>query len=195
LLEEGGASIEDVAIGGRTAFLADFGELATAQYLLEHGGADIGDTLEGCETIWDLFSQYLIESGRNPKDDHEHYPYVYDATVVTSLLRVMVLHGAPPAELTARLSPQHAQVVADGARLRAGLPAYLAQRRDLLDTHCPLIPPLRMLVHGYEEPTTTDELWATGLGAARQGVVRNRADDGAAAVFLRRSLCLRQKRE
>jgi hypothetical protein len=32
-----------------------------------------------------------------------------------------------------------------------------------LDAHCPLLAPLRDLVHGYEEPTTTDELWATGL--------------------------------
>jgi hypothetical protein len=52
----------------------------------------------------------------------------------------------------------------DGVRLRARLPAYLAQRRALLDAHCPLLPPLQDLVHGYEEPTTTDEIWATGLG-------------------------------
>jgi hypothetical protein len=65
-----------------------------------------------------------------------------------------------------------------------------------LDAHCPLIPPLRALVHGYEEPTTTDELWATGLGAVRQRVVRPQADDGAvAAVPLRRYLRLRQNRE
>jgi hypothetical protein len=108
----------------------------------------------------------------------------------------MVLRVAPPAELSARLSPKHAQVVEDGARLKAGLPAYLARRVVLLDAHCPLIPPLRMLVHGYEEPTTTDELWATGLGAARQRAVRPLADDGAAtALPLRRSLRLRQKRE
>jgi hypothetical protein len=96
-------------------------------------------------------------------------PYVYDATAVTSLLRVMVLRGAPPEDLTTLLhiSPEHAQVVWDGARLKARLPAYLAQRRALLDAHCPLIPPLRMLVHGYGEPTTTNELWVTGLGAVR----------------------------
>jgi hypothetical protein len=108
-------------------------------------------------------------------------PYVYDATAVTSLLRVMVLRGSPPAELTERLSPEHAQVVEEGARLKVRLPAYLAQRQAFLDAHCPLIPPLQDLMNGYEEPTTMDELWATGLGAARQRAVRPRADDGAAA--------------
>jgi hypothetical protein len=131
----------------------------------------------------------LIEGRRALNDEDK--PYVYNATVVTSLLRVMVLQDAPPAELTALLSPVHARVVTDGARLRAGLPAYLVQRRALLNAHCPLIPPLRALVHGYEEPTTTDEVWATGPVEVRQRAVRNRADDGAAAVFLRRSLRLR----
>jgi hypothetical protein len=197
MLQEGGASIQDVANYGWTALLAAAGrgKLATTQYLLEHGGADIGNTHSAGDTIWDMLEESLIESGMVLDNDDE--PYVYDATIVTSLLRAMVLRGAPPVELTARLSPEHAQVVEDGARLKAHLPAYLARRRVLLDVHCPLISPLCTLVHGYEEPTTTDELWATGLGAARQGAVRPRADDGAAdaAVPLRRSLRLRQKRE
>jgi hypothetical protein len=83
------------------------------------------------------------------------------------MLRVMVLHGGPHDQesLIARLAPPFQQILQDGARLRARLPAYLAQRRTLLDAHCPLLPPLQNLVHGYEEPTTTDELWATGLVA------------------------------
>jgi hypothetical protein len=93
---------------------------------------------------------------------------MYDATVVTSLLRAMVSRGAPPVEGTGGLSPEHAQVVQDGARLRARLPAYLAERRALLDAHCPLISPLpeelQALIFMFERPTTTDELWATGLG-------------------------------
>jgi hypothetical protein len=44
-------------------------------------------------------------------------------TMVTVLLRVMTLRGAQQAELTARLSPEHVQVVQEGARLRARLPA------------------------------------------------------------------------
>jgi hypothetical protein len=180
---------------------ADSGELATAQYLLEHGGADIEDTfsddpLDDDKTIWVLLGVYLVEGWINPDDEDDGLPYVYDAAVVTSLLRVMVLRDALPADLTESLSPEHARVVDDGARLRARLPRYLARRRSLLDAHCPLIPPLQALVHGYDEPTTTDELWATGLGAVRRRVVRSRADDGgAAAVPLRRSLRLRQQRE
>jgi hypothetical protein len=50
---------------------------------------------------------------------------------------------------------------------RARLLAHLVRRRALLDAHCPVLPPLiRALVHGYMELTTTEELWATGLGQA-----------------------------
>jgi hypothetical protein len=198
LLKVGGARFGEASNDGNTALIcaAASGELATAQYLLEHEGADIGDTLSDGDKIWDLLAEYLVEGEKDPEDhDEDDKPFVYDATVVTSLLRVMVLRGAPPAELTARLSPAHAQVVEEGARLKAGLSAYLVQRHVLLDAHCPLIPPLWVLVHGYEQPTTTDELWATGLGTVRQRAVRARADDGAAAIPLRRSLRLRQKRE
>jgi hypothetical protein len=58
-------------------------------------------------------------------------------------------------------------VVEEGARLKVALPAYLARWRTLLDAHCPLIAPLLALVRDYDpEPTTTEELWATGLGTA-----------------------------
>ena len=88
----------------------------------------------------------------------------------------MVLRQAPPAELTARPAVARTvhkmvYVVEEGARLQVGLPAYLTQRRVLLNERCLLIAPLRDLVHGYEEPsarmpTTTEDFWATGLGAA-----------------------------
>jgi hypothetical protein len=86
-----------------------------------------------------------------------------ERVAITAVLRVMVLHGGPPKSLTAELMPPLQQIVQDGARLRARLPTYLAERRTLLDAHCPLPPPLLDLVRGYEEPTTTDEFWATGL--------------------------------
>jgi hypothetical protein len=54
-------------------------------------------------------------------------------------------------------------MVKEGMRLRAGFPAYLTQRRALLDEHCPLIAPLRALISEYEVPTTTEKLWAAGL--------------------------------
>jgi hypothetical protein len=98
--------------------------------------------------------QYVLEMALNG-----------DVVVLTAMLRVMVLHGGPPESLTAGLAPPLQQIVHDGARLRERLPTYLAQRRALLDAHCPLLAPLTAMVHDYEEPTTTDELWATGLGA------------------------------
>jgi hypothetical protein len=79
----------------------------------------------------------------------------------------MVLHDDCPPSLSLLLAPEHVRVVEEGARLRARLPAYLARRRAILDKHCPLILPLRVLVHDYDpEPSTTAEIWATGLGAA-----------------------------
>jgi hypothetical protein len=90
---------------------------------------------------------------------------------------------------------QHAWVVEEGARLRAALPAYLVPRRALLDAHCPLIPPLLALVRGYDpEPTTTEELWATGLGVAPQRARRLRPEV-AVALPVRRSARLRQRLE
>jgi hypothetical protein len=129
------------------------GRLKTIARLLVHGGANFGDIWNE----WDEEYQYLLddevnphirENGRHAPKNDNRLPWVYDATAVTSLLQVIILRGALPAWLTARLSLKHAQVVEEGAQLRAGLPAYLAQRRALLDAHCPLIPPLRALVHG-----------------------------------------------
>jgi hypothetical protein len=81
----------------------------------------------------------------------------------------MLVRGDPPPELPEILSRsaatvEHAQIVREGVhvRLRAWLPAYLALRRALLDAHCPLLLPL---VSSYEEPTTTEELRATGLSS------------------------------
>jgi hypothetical protein len=100
---------------------------------------------------------------------------------MTALLRAMVVRGDPPAKLVALLKPEYARVVKEGARLRAALPAYLAQRRAILDATCPLIAPLLALVYGYDpEPTTTEELWAMGLGAAPQRARRPRVEAAVA---------------
>jgi hypothetical protein len=78
----------------------------------------------------------------------------------------MVLREDPPPTLVGTLVPEHARVLEEGARLRARLPAFLAQRRALLDDHCPLISSLLALIRDYDPgPTTTEEIWATGLGA------------------------------
>jgi hypothetical protein len=104
----------------------------------------------------------------------------YIAALV-AVLRALVLRSEPPPPFKALLSSEPARVVQEGARLRARLPAYLVQRRALLDEHCPLLLPLLALVHDYMELTTgenenerasffkrntTEELWATGLGEA-----------------------------
>ena len=83
------------------------------------------------------------------------------------MLRVMLLREEPPdpANFDSSFSLCTARLVQEASQLRARLPAYLVQRRALLDEHCPLIAPLRALVSGYEVPTT-EELWATGLGTA-----------------------------
>jgi hypothetical protein len=79
----------------------------------------------------------------------------------------LCLQAIFPDGLVVQLRPEHERVVEQGARLRAALPAYLVRRRALLDEHCPLIAPLLALVRGNDpEPTTTEELCTTGLGAA-----------------------------
>jgi hypothetical protein len=131
-------------------------------WLLEHAGSDITDVnnnvvIEGKtnngRSVWDLLRTAGLMIG-----------WLHDAATVTALLRVMVLREDCPTELKVALSSEHRQVVEVGARLRVVVPAYLARRRALMDSHCPLLAPLQALVHRYEEPTT-DELWATGLGA------------------------------
>jgi hypothetical protein len=177
---------------------SQWGQLATVQWVLEHGEADMTVTCaDQGTTIWDELGRHFIEDevDTDDSDDDEWHNTNFDAAAVTALLRVMVLKGDPPAGLTARLLPEHARVVHGGGRLRARLPAYLARRQALLYEHYVLIARLLALVHGYGMLTTTDELWATGVGAARQRAARLRADDGAVAAPLRRSARLRQRRE
>jgi hypothetical protein len=161
LLAEGGANITEVNDKGYTALLSaalklTIDNVKTVQWLLEHGKADITDTAPDGQSVWDLLRKHFVASA---------FKGVVAADRLTALLRVMVLQGAPPVDLVVHMHPQHSQVAEEGARLRAGLPAYLARRRALLAEHTSLIAPLRALVSGYEEPTTTEELWATGLGA------------------------------
>jgi hypothetical protein len=162
-LFEAGAGVGAVGDLRDTAVLASAanGRFETMQYLLEEGGA-MDHVSDDGGTVWDMLIRHFraIPLG----DDDEAGT---DVAALTSLLRVMVLRGAPPPALAALLSPEPARVVQECARLRARLPAYLVQRRVLLDEHCPLLlPPLRALVHDYIELTTTDEIWATGLGTA-----------------------------
>jgi hypothetical protein len=103
----------------------------TIQYLIEHGGANLSEVRNDGKDCWDL----LLATFPWKKCD------------VSALLRVMVLRMAPPPALAAKLRPEHAWIIKEGARLRAGIPAYLAGRRALLAAH--LIGPLQAIVSGY----------------------------------------------
>jgi hypothetical protein len=149
LLKTGDAESEN----GVMLVAASCRQLSVVRWLLEYGGVSITEATEKGETIWDLLEGSFVDYNGEWNDA---------IPGLKCLLRVMVLQGAPPDELAEAMSPRMKQVVEDGARLRARLPAYLARRRELLNLHCPVLAPLRDLILGYEEPTT-DELWATGL--------------------------------
>jgi ankyrin repeat protein len=178
LSPEGGASISETNDEGNTALSVAAGcsgfdcHPEIVQWLLEYGGAQITDTYNAGDSVWTvdssnnslrdiLFDAYEMNGdGEYISIDGEYVPTEYiDTDGTTAMLRVMVLHGGPPESLTAKLAPPLQRIVQDGARLRARLPAYLTQRRTLLDAHCPLLPQLWDLVQSYEE------LWATGLEA------------------------------
>jgi hypothetical protein len=148
LLREGVTDVNEADEHGRTAlWLAiKFYKFQTAQWLLKYGGADIYFTV-------DDIGLYILD------------PFCADTAASIALLCVMLLRSDCP-DFPSSCWPKTAQLVQEGAQLRTRLPAYLLQRRALLDTHCPLLPPLVSLVNGYEVPTTTEELWATRLGAA-----------------------------
>jgi ankyrin repeat protein len=159
-LVELGASIEIMDGYGNTALLlsAGRGHYATVQLLLEEAGADINAIVDDGDTVWDLLTAHIENGAADAAGEA-------NATALTSLLRVLVLREDPPLALTALLLRTSTRVVQEGARLRARLPAYLVQRRALLDAHCPLLPPLCDVVYGYMD-LTTEEAWATGIGAA-----------------------------
>jgi hypothetical protein len=132
-------------------------QFLTAQWLVEYGGTDVSNSVHK-DTLWDL----VLDVGYN------------NSAARTALLRAMLLRCD---KFTPSTFGTHAlletgygswimKLVQEGVRLRARLPAYLVQRRALLETHCPLIKPLRAIVSGYEVSSATEDLWATGLGAA-----------------------------
>jgi hypothetical protein len=217
LSSEGGASITEIDDQGNTALLLAADALcfpSLVQWLLEFGGAQITDTDKRGASVWTRKRRYeyqlvgyslaeMLKSAYTKSDDGKFViidgEYIPEGGIVwgpivelTAMLRAMVLHGGPPESLTTELAPPFQQIVHDGVRLRARLPAYLAQRRALVDAHCPLPPPLQALVNSYEVPTTTDELWAMGIGAALQRAKRTRSKRGQFPE--RRSARLRQKR-
>jgi hypothetical protein len=164
-LIELGAEVEAANSDSDTALLesAVGGRFTTMQYLLEEAGANIEDVDNGGGTVWDMLTLHL-------EDVPEDRDVETDLAALASLLQVMLLRGDPPLAVVALLSPEDTDIVQEGARLRAQLPAYLAHRRAYLDLRCPrvsLLPGvLRALIYTCEELATTEELWATGLGEA-----------------------------
>jgi hypothetical protein len=172
VLADGRANILDVdRQTGFTALLSaawvplmpeNYPNLVTIQWLLEYKGANNTDTTADGKTVWDLLlPDVLADANSIVRREGTGAAQMH----VAALLRVMVLRDAPPAAIVVQMSLQHSRVVEEGAQLRAGLPAYLVQRRALLAEHTSLITPLWAIVSSYEEPPTADELWATGLGA------------------------------
>jgi hypothetical protein len=161
-LVELGADVGVVDEDGNTALVASVGRFETMRYLLEEAGANVEDSNNFGNNVWEILKRHLEMAAI--------YQEEVDPAALTSLLRVMVLRSAPPPALVALLSPEDTAMVQEGARLRARLPAYLAHRRAYLDSRCPrisLLPGvLRALIYGFEAPGTTEELWATGLGQA-----------------------------
>jgi hypothetical protein len=149
-LVKAGARIDDADDGGNTAVVvsARYGQFAILQWMLEHTSATILETSGDGATIWDLLTLHMVEVRYA-----EH-----DPTALIALLRVLVLHSAPPPRAG---GPTFSRTRArdTGGDTAAGA-APVVQRWALLDAHCPV------LLHGYMELTTTKELWATGLGQA-----------------------------
>jgi hypothetical protein len=190
LSPEGGASISERDNFGRTALLLAVDTEChplVFTWLLEFGGAKITDKDKAGDSVWTGRYQHYLKTALKaaysdrPADEIQSrrtFGIPEEIPEVTAMLRVMVLHSGPPESCAYDLVPSLQQILQDGARLRARLPEYLTQRRALIDAHCPLLSPLRDLVHGYEEPTTTDELWATGLGDPLQRPKRPEPERG-----------------
>jgi hypothetical protein len=157
-LIEFGALIGAVDYSGCTALFSSAGDghHSMTQFMLEHAGANMDDVENDGTTVWDKLMKNLRMVTAGIIKEKE------DPAALTALLRVMMLHSAPPPELVAVLSCENKCVVLEGARLHARLPAYLAHRHSYLDSRCPRISALpevlRALIYAFEGPATTKEL-------------------------------------
>jgi hypothetical protein len=145
LLKTGRARISEVNHNGFTALsiAATSGPHYLVRWLLEEGGAKITDVvmIRGeYRSIWKDLNVYARDAE------------------LPSLLRVMVLLGDAPADFIAKLSPQNAQIVTQGQRIRALRPLYLKQQQNMIQTTCPLPNVLHAIVATYVEPTPED-MW------------------------------------
>jgi hypothetical protein len=154
-----GAKVAQVQQGNYTALLASVAmyNFQTARYLIEEAGADVNDRDINGNGIWDVYIDYLIRVARGEIVES-------DPSALTALLRTMVVRSGPCSFLpmdSVVMSTERKSIIEKGERLRAALPAHLAHRRALMCEHTSLIAPLQIIVDGYMELTTTEELWAT----------------------------------
>jgi ankyrin repeat protein len=154
LSPEGGASITEADDSGNTALLrAAICQCvpSVVQWLFEYGGAQITDTNKEGDSVWSGYWKgfaHLLR-GAYRKNDYNGCVFI-DGDYVENVDIVA---------LTALLRVM---------LLHGGPPESLTK----------MLPQLWDLVHGYEEPTTTDELWATGLGAPLRRAKRSRPERG-----------------
>jgi hypothetical protein len=130
----------------------------TARYLIEGAGADVNDRDNNGNGIWDTYMYYLIRVA------HGEIVESSDPSALTALLHTMVVRSGPrtflPMDIVV-MSTKHKSIIEKGERLRVALPAHLAHQRALMCQYTSLIAPLQIIVDGYMELTTTEELWAT----------------------------------
>jgi hypothetical protein len=142
-----------------TALLASvaMNNFQTARYLIEEAGADVNDRDNNGNGIWDTYVYYVMRVARGEIVES-------DPSALTALLRTMVVRSGPCSFLpmdSVVMSTERKSIIEKGERLRAALPAHLAHRRALMCEHTSLIAPLQIIVDGYMELITTEELWAT----------------------------------
>jgi hypothetical protein len=152
-----GANVAAVSTLGDTALIASISmyHFRTARYLIEEAGANTNDCDMHNISLWELLLVYMAKVTRGDIVE-------LDPSALTALLRVMVLHSVPHVLMHKLIMlPERKYILEMGAKVRAALPAYLAQRRALLYNYTLLIAPLQIIVDDYMELTTTDELWDT----------------------------------
>jgi hypothetical protein len=168
LMKEKYINVDDVLLGsfpvGQTALLyvaSDDPERNkdVIKNLVEIAGCDIGVKDDAGQSIWTLLLPYWVskeETGRYRRRD-----------IGDGILRALLARMQPPEEvLEALLASKHKDLVTQGIRLQSRLGPYKEERQLSIEKTKSLLPEV---LHGLileldGNLSTTDEIWATGLG-------------------------------